>query len=534
MKSFARATRLPDISGRGDYIANPERQECIVAASPKVDWSEYVQYERYNQKTEERNNEGREVVIQLPNEWAELSPEELHRRGELLAQTVTGTNHERQWAIHWNKDHTNLHIHVIFSERERIKEPGVWDRNIYLSKTNQVARRKADRMTDEDGNYILIHRKGEAKEPFSAKDPKFSSRQWLHEVKAEIRSKLEEFGVKFERDNWLPQHHQGKGKDSADITRRNGIIMENNRRLDCLYDHGLPVDDLVKQAKAVRSNTRSAPGETFIPIIFYDARAKEFRVDVCFDTSAAVKRIDQTKDFYEKVSEILAAKEEKAAAPEKAAPAEPAQKPQQAAPEAHKPEPDTEGPMVVSVAQKAQETSPEAREPEPEREFRPAAPAAQKPSKKPSEQLKEAFEDFEKAQRKVGSARYEWNMADELPFWNREKKAKKEAANQKLAAARSECAAAFDRVVSYGISTYRDGVELSGSELGLGDMKYLSDLVDRKIGEMERSEAYEKKMLSKVASLDERIAQSKEKQQEQESQKQESVEISRKSSSRER
>lgn len=464
MKSFARATRLPNISGRSDYIADPERQECIVAASAKVDWSEYVEYERYNQKNEQRNNEGREMVIQLPNEWAELPQAELRRRGDLLAQTVAGTNHERQWAMHWNKDRTNLHIHVIFSERERIKEPGVWDRNIYLSKDNKVARRKCDRMTDEDGNYILIHRKGEAKEPFSAKEPKFSSRKWLHEVKAEIRSKLEDLGVKFERDNWLPQHHQGKGKDSADIARRNGIIMENNRRLDCLHANGLPIDDLVKQAKSVRFNSRITPGETFIPIIYYDAKAKEFRVDDCLDTDAAVKRIDQTKDFYEKVTEFIAAKEEKEASPEKPAPAEPVQQPQKDAPAA------PAGEM--------------------EREIHPAAPAAPEAIQKPSEKLRAAFSDLQEAQAQLSSAQTALSQANAMWGWGKKKKEARAEAGRDLVAAQEKCQDAFDRVVSHGVSIYRDGVKLTATNLDRDDLNYLERRVDWRINEMERSEAH--------------------------------------------
>lgn len=73
MKGFARVTKLSSVGGRADYISNPDRQESIVAASAPVDWKPYHDYEMANQKTDRRNNEGREVVIALPNEWAALS-----------------------------------------------------------------------------------------------------------------------------------------------------------------------------------------------------------------------------------------------------------------------------------------------------------------------------------------------------------------------------------------------------------------------------------------------------------------------------
>lgn len=145
MKGFARVTKLSNVGGRADYISNPDRQESIVAASEPVDWKPYHDYEMANQKTAARNNEGREVVIALPNKWAALSRDELTRRAEKLAVTAAGKSTDMQWAVHWNKAHTNLHIHVIFSERQREKEPGRWDRDIYLTDEGKVARRKADR-----------------------------------------------------------------------------------------------------------------------------------------------------------------------------------------------------------------------------------------------------------------------------------------------------------------------------------------------------------------------------------------------------
>ena len=203
MKGFARVTKLSNVGGRADYISNPDRQESIVAASEPVDWKPYHDYEMANQKTAARNNEGREVVIALPNEWAALSRDELTRRAEKLAVTAAGKSTDMQWAVHWNKAHTNLHIHVIFSERQREKEPGRWDRDIYLTDEGKVARRKADRARNEDGSFKPpVHRKGDLKDGFTAKDPKYVSRGWVPAMKQQLREQFAALGVELEKPLW--------------------------------------------------------------------------------------------------------------------------------------------------------------------------------------------------------------------------------------------------------------------------------------------------------------------------------------------
>lgn len=441
MKSFARATRLPNISGRGDYIANPERQECIVAASEKVDWQPYHDYEMAHQKTNQRNNEGRELVIQLPNEWAELPQAELRRRGDELAQTVAGKGRDVQWAMHWNKDHTNFHVHVIFSERQKEKNPGKWDRDVYLTDDGKVARRKADRARDPDGSIKPpVHRKGEVKEPFTAKDPKFATQKWLHEVKLEVRSKLEEMGVKFEKPGLLSEYHEGKGSDSKKIKAKNQLIRATNEAVVKLeQDRKQPLTP--SDLKTLRKYGLIALNKGKVLKLTLDGN--QLRIGSC-----------SLKEHRQAMAEKPAPAEPQQ--PVKPAPAEPVQKPQQAAPAA----------------------------PAEERTLRePQAP-------KPSEKLRAAFDDLKKAQDRLSSAQYDLSKANGLPFWNKQKKAKKEAASRELYAARQECQDAFDRVVSFGVSTYHDGVQLSGSNLDQDDMKALSKSVEWKVADLERKEAH--------------------------------------------
>ncbi|MBQ8012387.1 MAG: MobA/MobL family protein, partial [Oscillospiraceae bacterium] len=151
MQGFARMSKLTNIRGRADYISNPARQEHIVIQSAAVDWQPYHDYEQANRKSAKANNEGREIILALPNEWAALPHEDLSAMVAHLAQAAVGKSTDLQWAVHWNKEHTNLHAHIIFSERTRTAT-GVYDRDVYLTDDGKVPRRKADRARDKDGN----------------------------------------------------------------------------------------------------------------------------------------------------------------------------------------------------------------------------------------------------------------------------------------------------------------------------------------------------------------------------------------------
>lgn len=240
MKGFARATKLTNIGGRADYISNPDRQEKIMAKSAPVDWEPYQRFEAANQKTATRNNEGREIIVALPNEWAKLPSGELSRRAHLVAETAVGKSTDLQWAVHWNKAHTDLHLHVIFSERQRIAEPGRWDRDIYHTADGKVARRKADRAKKADGtDEPPVHKKGDLKDGFSAKDPKYTSKAWLKETKERLQSQMAaRWGVTFEKPAPLHEYHEGKGKEAPLIRAKNEAVRISNLNILALIsDH---------------------------------------------------------------------------------------------------------------------------------------------------------------------------------------------------------------------------------------------------------------------------------------------------------
>lgn len=231
MREFARITKLHNIAGRSDYISNPKRQEQIVCQSDKVDWKPYQEYEKNNRKSDKANNEGREVMTVLPNEWAKLPQEVLRDRCQQLAVTAAGKATDLQWSVHWNKSHTNLHMHVIFSERSREANPGRWDRNVYQSKDGGVARRKADRALNEDGSYVLLHQKGELKDGFTAKDPTYTRWDWIPNVKEQLKHEFEALGVDIEAPQPLHEYHEGKGPGAEHTRAKNEVIRANNDRI---------------------------------------------------------------------------------------------------------------------------------------------------------------------------------------------------------------------------------------------------------------------------------------------------------------
>ena len=72
-KVYSRVSKINNVVGRSDYISNPDRQEFIklTGKSSDFEWEEYAQFEKENQKSQEKNNEARELVIALPNEMSE-------------------------------------------------------------------------------------------------------------------------------------------------------------------------------------------------------------------------------------------------------------------------------------------------------------------------------------------------------------------------------------------------------------------------------------------------------------------------------
>lgn len=277
MQSFVRMSKLTDIVGRADYISNEKRQEHIIIERSYADWKPYQEYERSHQKTNKANNEGRELIIALPNEWQNLSETELSYRMNMLAQKILPNKYEYQWAIHLNKKETNLHAHLIFSERSRsFSSVSKWDRDVYLTNDGKVARRKADRAVDENGNVKPpVHRKGEPKSDgkvqFTTKDTRYKSSKWLEQVKQDVIEFYKEYGVSVDKQGLLHQYHEGKGSDSAVIHAKNQRINLSNEMFDVGQRMGIVFPERSSQRfrRMLREITTSSPPVSFYAIAQY-------------------------------------------------------------------------------------------------------------------------------------------------------------------------------------------------------------------------------------------------------------------------
>lgn len=200
---YSRQTKISNVVGRSDYISNEKRQEKIVlhSKSSEFDWKDYVDFEENNKRTDKANNQARELVIALPNKLADN--ENIKACCDELAINLLGSNRDYEYAVHWNKSHTNLHMHLLFSERERNKDlqPKVYKRDMYVDqKTGKTCKKdnpnavlrikKGDIQKDKDGNIKYNSDK------FTVKDPKFKQKAWLEENQKIIQKTLGKYGYK--------------------------------------------------------------------------------------------------------------------------------------------------------------------------------------------------------------------------------------------------------------------------------------------------------------------------------------------------
>lgn len=303
MKSFARHTKLSNICGRVDYILNQDKQEEIVCHSEFVDFKEYANFEKSNQKTAIKNNEGREVVISIPNEWYELPRSELHEKCQYLAEVSCNKKTDMVWSCHWNKTRTNLHVHVVFSERTRLLDQEVkrYDRDIYLTNEGKIARRKADRAVNPKTGEILppVHRKGEIKEGgFSAKDKTYKTKDWFEGTKERLQTEMEHMGVKFEEKGVLHEWHEGKGKYSYITKEKNEVIREVNRRISEAKQI-LPKEQHEKLDTHVKDEIRNK--NIVVPNVQIEERKLKWKIEKFDNYSKAHEFIERTRDKFNSI-----------------------------------------------------------------------------------------------------------------------------------------------------------------------------------------------------------------------------------------
>ena len=125
--SFIQMSKLTNIKGRITYISSRAKQENLYAVCETTERQFWRELAKYNQEefrksgTEGKCIEARELIIALPESFVEYDPYHLLK----LFTEHFKKNYEVECvsALHHNKRKTNYHIHLIFSERQLLKEP---------------------------------------------------------------------------------------------------------------------------------------------------------------------------------------------------------------------------------------------------------------------------------------------------------------------------------------------------------------------------------------------------------------------------
>lgn len=158
--SYCRQTKLSDISGRIDYITNPDRQEHFYAMYDTATPEFWKQLKEENHKEYNRYGcsgmvvEGREWIIALEESLTKEEP-------EIILKTFTNAFSEKYGvdciaALHHNKSESNYHIHLIYSERQRLAEPieKIATRNMFFDEQGHRKRTKKE-ILNPDGSIRL-------------------------------------------------------------------------------------------------------------------------------------------------------------------------------------------------------------------------------------------------------------------------------------------------------------------------------------------------------------------------------------------
>lgn len=200
--SFVMESKLHDVKGRVDYISSPKRQENLYAVFSNVEDSYWDLLAEQNQRDFAKSGtdgtciEARELIIMLP-------PSLIDYDHELLLKYITSKFLEKYdvgccAALHHNKSKTNLHIHLIFSEREirQEVERKFASRNMFYNEKGKHVRTKKE-ILDEDGNLragCKIIKKGEVYETnfFQPKKEEFKSHAFLDNMKQVMTDAINE------------------------------------------------------------------------------------------------------------------------------------------------------------------------------------------------------------------------------------------------------------------------------------------------------------------------------------------------------
>ena len=267
--SFIQMTKLSNLSGRIDYITSDKRQENLYATFATTEERGFWrQLARCNQEefkksgTDGKCIEGRELIIALPESFRYYEPEAILDRFCRSFKRMYGV--ECIAALHHNKRKTNLHIHLIFAERIKLREPEekIATRNMFYNEEGKHVRTKKE-IADVDGTIrkgCKVIAKGEVYEKtlFSIKDKRFKKDKFLDEVKVQftelinvmVPNKKETLTVFQKNGVYLATKKIGKNNPmEKEIAEDNAIRQKWNATVDHALVSGVEKKDILETKK---------------------------------------------------------------------------------------------------------------------------------------------------------------------------------------------------------------------------------------------------------------------------------------------
>lgn len=259
MKNLVRTQKITNGRGSIKYITKTSDGEILASYSTQSmqEWEILFDYNQQkfaeekakgNWMMDQISSDGKEAkaveakmfVVALPNERAKQNPGELVK--ELADDWVLEHQTDCYIALHWNKTHTNLHAHILASERKKKESP-------------EIKRAKRNRYYNADGkeckkaDAVRIVHKGDIiggqNELFESGKIDLKSKEALDAIK-EHYSKL--LGTELFRDDGLhlPQTHLPRINDRSsekvleEYERKreyNAAVKEFNEIVDTLKEN---------------------------------------------------------------------------------------------------------------------------------------------------------------------------------------------------------------------------------------------------------------------------------------------------------
>jgi len=261
---FVEQKKLNNVAGRINYISSEARQENLYSVYETATREFWRELAKENQEDFARNGtsgqciEARELIIALPKSMFYYDHDELLKF--FVEKFKEKYSVECIAALHHNKRRTNFHIHLIYSEREKLPEPvqKIATRDRYYAPDGSHIRTKKEAV-DENGKLLLGYKKilkGMVYEEhlFEKKKPIFKSLAFLDEAKGLFTelmnsqlSEREQMHVFPKNSPYIPTKKIGKNNPKAkEIQENNKVKDEWNKQVRRAVTSGAEKESLIE------------------------------------------------------------------------------------------------------------------------------------------------------------------------------------------------------------------------------------------------------------------------------------------------